>query len=444
MTDKESAAFKIVTRLVANGNQALYAGGYVRDMHLASGAVSGDIDIATDAPPSMVSSLFDRIIPVGEHFGVLIVIQDSIPFEVATFRSDSGYADGRHPESVTFTTPQEDALRRDFTINGMFYDPIKGVTLDFVDGLTDLKNGIVRAIGDPAQRFAEDNLRLMRAVRFAARFGFRIEEQTWSAIRENAAGINRISHERIFQELDKMLLGPHPEVAFKLLNESGLLRQVLPEVAALAGLPQPPEFHPEGDVLIHTLLAVSLLNHPTQPLAWSTLLHDIGKAATFSRTDRIRFNNHHRVGADMASIVLKRLHASNALIDTVYECVDNHMNFMNVHRMRTARLKRFLSRPTMDLEMQLHRIDCLASHSDLELHRFCSGKLAEYAASSLKPVPFITGKDLIRLGLKPGPLFGAILEDVYDLQLEDTLCNRDDALDWVAKKYVSGLPFKPC
>jgi putative nucleotidyltransferase with HDIG domain len=398
--------------------------------------VEGDIDIATSATPQTVRALFEHVIPVGEHFGVEIVMRDGIPFEVATFRKDLGASDGRHPDSVQFADEKEDALRRDFTINGMFFDPLSDTVLDYVDGRIDIEKGVVRAIGEAGQRFAEDYLRMIRALRFAARFGFAIEEHTWAALRANAAGISRISAERIFTELDKILCGPHADGALALLHESGLLAIILPEVEALSGVEQPPEFHPEGDVFAHTVRALSLLEKSTQVAAWSVLLHDIGKPGTMAVSDRIRFSNHDRVGAAMAARLLRRLKAPNSLLESVCEVVANHMNFINVTKMRLSTLKRFLSRPTMDDELEVHRVDCLASHGDISNYTFINQKRAEMPAEEIKPPALISGKDLIAMGLAPGPLFGKILGEAYDLQLENRFTSKEEAAEWVKNNYT--------
>jgi poly(A) polymerase len=435
-TAQEKSALRIVKTLRAHGHEAFYAGGYVRDRLLGL-HVKGDIDIATSARPSEIHALFRHVVDVGEQFGVVIVVEKEIPFEVATFRSDTGAPDGRHPETISFTDARTDALRRDFTVNGLFYDPVEDRTLDYVDGSADLRGSVLRAIGDPARRFSEDYLRLMRGVRFAAKLGFNIESKTWDAMVREAPNITRISSERIFQELDKMLRGHRADTAFRLLHRAGLLRHVLPEVAELEGIEQPVEFHPEGDVLAHTLLALSFLRSPTQCLAWSTLLHDIGKAATMSRKDRIRFNSHDHVGAQRARVILRRLKAPRRLITCVEQCIDNHMNFINVMKMRVSTLKRFLARRTIADELEMHRIDCLASHGDLQNYNFLKTALAQSASEAIRPRPLITGRDLIGLGLTPGPLFGRILDEVYDLQLEERVRTARAALDWVKRRYVS-------
>ena len=434
-TPKYRAALDIIGRLRKSGYEALFAGGAVRDM-LMGGADDGDIDIATNARPEIVARLFSHTIPVGVKFGVIIVVMGGVPFEVATFRSDTGSEDGRHPESVVFTDARTDALRRDFTINGLFYDPLTGEVNDYVNGRADISGRIIRAIGDPSLRFKEDYLRLLRAVRFAARFDFSIDGATWNAIVEHAPAIVHISVERIFAELDKMLRGPHADRALDLLYESGLLGLVLPEVAALKGVEQPPEFHPEGDVFEHTKKALSLLEpDPSSTLVWSLLLHDIGKPGTMVKADRLRFNNHDQVGMHLARRLLKEFHTSNTLIDDTADCIANHMNFMNVKRMRLGTLKRLLSRPTIETEMELHRLDCLASHGNCENYEFIKEQLAVFKTESLKPQPLLGGRDLIAFGFKPGPLFGEILDRLYDLQLEETIQTREEAIAFVREHY---------
>ena len=433
-SEKEKAALEIVKHLAESGYQALYAGGFVRDM-LLNLDEKGDIDIATDATPEIIAGLFPQVIRVGEYFGVMIVVKNSIPFEVATFRSDIGTADGRHPQHIAYVDAQHDALRRDFTVNGMFFDPLGGKLLDHVCGREDLQKKLVRSIGDPYRRFEEDFLRLIRCIRFAARFGFTIEEATWAALREKAEGITRVSAERIFQELDKILLGPHPDRALTLLHESGLLKIVLPEVSETVGMPQPEQFHPEGDVFAHTVKALSLLARPTRTAAWSVLLHDIGKPPTLFVSDRIRFSNHQHVGAKMAGQVLARLKAPNSLTADVCETIDNHMNFMNVTKMRLSTLKKFLSRPTFEDEMELHRVDCLASHGDISNYDFLRRKQREIPGDEVKPDPLLTGKDLIAMGHAPGPDFKKILGEAYDAQLEGKISTKEEAIEWAKKNY---------
>lgn len=432
---QRQAALDIISHLVHNGYAALFAGGCVRDM-LMGGAERGDIDIVTNATPQTVSALFKHTVAVGAQFGVVVVVHRGIPFEVATFRSDIGSEDGRHPSHIVFTDAEHDALRRDFTINGMFYDPLSDKVFDYVSGRKDLAAKVVRAIGDPASRFGEDYLRLLRAVRFTARFEFAIEEATWLAIKANATHIAGISAERIFAEHDRMLRKAHPDRAFRLLAESGLLACTIPEVTDLIDLAQPVEFHPEGDVFTHTIKALGLMGpDPSPVLSWSVLLHDIGKKATMRVTDRIRFNNHDQVGAVMAKTVLQRLHAPNGLIEAVSACIDNHMNFMNVTAMRLATLKKFLSRATILDELELHRVDCLASHGMLDNYYFVKKQLEVFAVEQLKPQPLLRGNDLIGFGLTPGPLFGTILDELYDLQLEEKIKTREEALSIVNEKW---------
>lgn len=435
ISDQRSGADLIVETLRENGFIAYFAGGFVRDI-LLEVTEKGDIDIATNAKPQTIARLFHSTIDVGEQFGVMVVVLDGYNYEVATFRSDVGIHDGRHPSQVVFTDAQTDALRRDFTINGMFYDPQTNEIIDFVNGTEDCRNKVIRAIGDPRLRFREDYLRMLRAIRFSSRFNFPIEQQTWNAICESSSHITEISPERIYAEINRMLCGANPEIAIDLLEKSGMLKVILPEVSALAGVEQPPEFHPEGDVYIHTLKALHNLNkNPSGILAWSTLLHDIGKPPTIHYAkDRIRFNNHDRVGAEMAVNVLKRLKASNAVVEGVDACISNHMNFMNVTRMRLSNLKKFLARPTLQDELELHRVDCLASHGDISNCTFIEEQIQKHPAETIKPPPVLTGKDLIALGLKPGPKFGKILSTVYDLQLEEQIKNKDEALAFVKER----------
>jgi poly(A) polymerase len=422
------SAVRIVKTLKNGGFEALFAGGWVRDF-VMGGAGSGDIDIAASAAPEDIRRLFGRTVGVGEQFGVTVVVEDGVPFEVAAFRADVGAKDGRHPESVAYTDAKNDALRRDFTINGMFYDPLTGEVIDYVEGRRDIAERVIKAIGDPARRFSEDYLRMLRAVRFAARFNFNIEEKTFEAIRANARHIKIISAERVFAELGKMLAGPNPGKSRSLLRDTGLLEYILPEVENLRGVEQPLQFHPEGDVFVHTVKTLEFLpENPSPALAWAALLHDIGKPPTMTVSDRIRFNNHHRAGAAMSEAALKRLKAPNALTDAVTSMVENHMNFMNVEKMRLSTLKKFLSRETIRDELELHRADCLSSHGDLTNYDFVKEKLEAFKAEQIKPRPLISGRDLIEMGLKPSPLFGKILGEVYDMQLEDKITAREEAV----------------
>ncbi len=423
-------ATSLVRRLQGNGFIALFAGGSVRDA--LRGLPSKDIDIATSATPADVQSLFRKTVPVGVQFGVVRVLEAGCEFEVATFRSDEQYIDGRHPQSVRFSSPEEDAQRRDFTINGIFYDPIADAVLDFVGGQADIDRGLVRAIGEPAHRFREDRLRLLRAVRFAATLGFSVEELTWKEIQSQAPEILQVSPERIRDELVKILSHPTRLRGFDLLDASGLLAIVLPEVSSLKGVEQPAEFHPEGDVYVHTRKMLESLAPDSPPLlVLAVLLHDIGKRSTQTfdpQENRIRFNGHDRVGAEMAEQVLTRLRFSRAEIDAVVEVVRNHMVFKDVQRMRPARLRRFMARDTFPLEIELHRIDCESSHGSIDNYHFLKDKAAEFSAEPLIPPPLVTGRDLIALGLEPGPVFGKILEAVETAQLENEITTKEEAL----------------
>jgi len=429
----EGTATRIVRRLREAGHEALFAGGCVRDRLL--GRVAHDMDIATSARPEEVQRLFPRTVAVGAQFGVIVVLESGAEFQVATFRSDGAYIDGRRPESVAYTTAEGDARRRDFTINGLFFDPVENRVLDFVGGEADLKAGVIRCIGEPGERFGEDKLRLLRGVRFAATLGFLIEPATWDALRDRAREIAAVSAERIRDELVKIFRHPSRVRGFDLLDESGLLEILLPEVAAMKACEQPPDFHPEGDVFVHTRLMLSLLPESVSiPLVFSVLFHDIGKPPTWFRdeTGRIRFNGHESVSAAMAEKILARLRFSNAETEATVACVKNHMAFKDVQAMRVATLKRFLSRPTMDDELELHRADCLGSHGMLDNHEFLLAKRDEFSRAPLIPPPLVTGNDLIALGWMPGPHFKKILDAVQVRQLEGALASREEALDWVA------------
>ncbi len=429
----EATATRIVRRLRGAGHEAYFAGGCVRDRLL--GVEAHDFDVATSAHPEQVQRLFPRTVAVGAQFGVIVVLEGGAEFQVATFRADGVYIDGRRPESVAFTTAEGDALRRDFTINGMFYDPLEDHVIDYVGGREDLEAGLIRAIGDPSARFREDKLRLLRAVRFAARFGFRFDPATWEAVREMVPAILEVSAERIRDELGKIFTHRSRVRGFDLLDASGLLEVLLPEVTAMKGCEQPPEFHPEGDVFVHTRLMLSLLPESVSPsVAFSVLLHDIGKPPTFQRdpTGRIRFNGHESVSAAMTEKIFYRLRFSNAMTADVVTAVKNHMAFKDVQQMRVATLKRFLARPTMDEELELHRVDCLGSHGLLDNYEFLLAKREEFSRQPLIPPPLITGRDLLALGWVAGPQFKRILDAVQMLQLEGTLTTREEALDWVA------------
>ena len=435
--DAKAAATDIARSLQAAGHTAYFAGGCVRDELL--GRPPHDFDLATSAKPTEVQALFAHTQAVGAHFGVILVMEQGRTFEVATFRSDHEYLDGRRPEMVTFSTPEEDAARRDFTINGMFHDPVADRFIDFVGGRGDLAAGIIRAIGDPVARFREDKLRLLRAVRFAARFDYEIEPHTWDALVAHAADVHAVSAERIREELVKIFTHANRVRGFDLLDRSGLLRVVLPEIENLKGCEQPPQFHPEGDVFVHTRAMLELLP-PDAPadLVLAVLFHDIGKPPTFryhADEDRIRFNGHDRVGADMTETLMERLRFSRAETDRVVEAVRQHMVFKDVQNMRTAKLKRFMAREGFGTEIELHRVDCQSSHGALDNYDFLRAKAEEFANEPLIPPPLVTGRDLMALGWKPGPQFGPVLEAVQTAQLEGTLTSPEQALAWVRENF---------
>jgi poly(A) polymerase len=437
----------IVRTLRQRGFQAYLVGGCVRDLLLER--QPADYDIATGASPEQVMEFFPETYAVGAQFGVVLVpVPESVDsngetgqrktIEVATFRSDHGYSDGRHPDEVRYSRdPKEDVARRDFTINGMMLDPESGEVLDFVGGQKDLEAGIIRAIGDPDRRFAEDKLRMLRAIRFAARFEYAIEKETLAAIQRHAPEIQLVSRERVRDELTKMLTEGHGRRAFLLLDESGLLNEVLPEISAMKGVQQPPEFHPEGDVFVHTLLLLENLPRPSSPaLAWGALLHDVGKPATFRvAPDRIRFDDHVNVGAKIAEQICERLRFSNHDAAQVLALIENHMRFGQVTHMKESTLKRFMRLPEFDEHMALHRADSLASHGNLSTYELLQDKLREIPPEQIRPVGLINGQDLMAAGYPPGPKFREILEAVEDAQLEGRLTSRESALQYVASKF---------
>jgi poly(A) polymerase len=443
-------ATSIVQTLRQHGFQAYLVGGCVRDLLL--GRKPADYDVATNATPEQVMSIFSEAYAVGAQFGVVLVpvpehdVGGNVPtdasskshtIEVATFRSDIGYSDGRHPDEVRFSQdPQEDVARRDFTINGLLLDPVSGEVLDFVGGRRDLAAGIVRTIGDPELRFAEDKLRMLRAVRFAARFAYTIEPATFAAMQKMADQTKVVSRERVRDELTRMLTEGHAQRAFLLLDESGLLPHVLPEISAMQGVAQPPKFHPEGDVFVHTLLLLENLPQPCPPtLAWGALLHDVGKPPTFRVAERIRFDNHVEVGVKMAEEICRRLRFSNDDTGQILALVDNHMRFSHATRMSASTLKRFLRMPRFDEHLALHRADCLASHGDLSTYEFVRQKREEIPPQNMRPAPLVTGDDLIAAGHVPGPRFREILNAVENAQLEGRLASRDAALEFVRREF---------
>jgi poly(A) polymerase len=436
-----SAAIDIIRTLRERQHQAYLVGGCVRDLLL--GREPADYDVATDATPEEVMRIFPQTYAVGAQFGVVLVPykneRGSGSVEVATFRSDGAYSDGRHPDEVRFSkTPAEDAQRRDFTINGMLLDPLNGnQVLDYVGGRDDLRAGVVRTIGDPNRRFAEDKLRMLRAVRFAARFGYAIAPETFAAVRQHAAEIHQVSRERVRDELTKMLTEGNARRAFELLDESGLLHEVLPEIEATKGVEQPPQFHPEGDVWTHTLILLEGLEPNSSPtLAWGALLHDIGKPPTFRRApDRIRFDNHADIGSKMAEAICQRLRMSNDETEQIVAIVANHMKFPEMPKMRESTLKRFLRQPKFDEHLAMHRLDCLASHGDLALYDFAKEKLANTPPEQIRPQPLLTGHDLIAAGYSAGPRFKQMLSEVEDAQLEGRLGTKQEAMELVLQRF---------
>ena len=427
-TAAEIAGDAVIRRLQEVGYQAFRVGGAVRDRLL--GRVPREVDVATDATPARVKQLFPHTYAVGESFGVVIVhTENGVDIEVATFREEREYADGRHPRDVRFSTPGKDARRRDFTVNSLFYDPVNKEVLDFVGGLADLRAGVIRAIGNPRERFREDHLRLLRAVRFSAGLRFKIDPDTAAACRDRAASIKRISDERIFAELRRMLTPGVAAPSFALLHRLDLLPEILPEVADMTGVKQPPRFHPEGDVWQHTLLMLSFLRLDREVLAWATLLHDVGKPPTqHFAEDRIRFPRHAQKGAELSKIILRRLKAPRSLIDNVYECVRNHMAFMDVPNMKKSTLRRLIARPTFPDELELHRLDCRASHGKFDNYVMLLDKMVEFSVEKAVPPPLVTGHDVKSMGVPEGPEIGRLLDRVQERQLEGEVNTREEAL----------------
>mgnify|MGYP000214485090 FL=1 len=424
------AALEIARRLKAAGHEALLAGGCVRDKLL--GREPKDFDIATSARPAEVLALFPKSNEVGAHFGVVIAKHRGHHIEIATFRTDGCYKDGRRPESVTFSTPEEDAQRRDFTVNGLFERPDTGEIIDHVGGVADLRAKRLRAIGDPVARFQEDALRLLRAIRFSTVLGFEIEPETIAAITACAGLLERISPERVRDEFAKILTAPRRREGVELLVKTGLMAHIVPEFLATIGCEQPPEWHPEGDVYTHTCIMLDMLAEDAPlDLCLAVLLHDIAKPPCQTFDDRIRFNGHDAMGAEMAGTILHRLRFPNGVIAAVVPMVARHMQFMNVQQMRTAKLKRFMAEPTFPREMELHRVDCGSSNGFTDNYEFLQTKEVEFAAEPLIPLPLVTGRDLIQLGLQPGPRFKELLDAVQTEQLEGRILDRGPALDYL-------------
>ena len=441
-------ALHVVRELRRHGFQSYLAGGCVRDMLL--GSEPTDYDVTTDATPDQVMRIFPETYAVGAQFGVVLVpiprerrelepTAPPHPIEVATFRSDGIYSDGRHPDQVQYSkSPQEDVQRRDFTINGLLMDPLDNDrVLDFVGGRADLAAGIIRAIGDPERRFQEDKLRMLRAVRFASRFSYTIDSSTFAGMQKLAPLIRQVSRERVRDELTKMLTEGHARRSFELLDGSGLLKEVLPEITRMHGVEQPRQFHPEGDVWIHTMMLLQQLPaNCSRTLAWGALLHDVGKPPTFRMApDRIRFDGHVEVGVHISHEICQRLHFSNDDTKQIEALVANHMRFKDVEKMKPATLKRFLRLPQFDEHMEMHRMDCLASHGELGLYDFVADKLRTTPPEQIRPQPFVDGDDLIQLGYVPGPRFKEMLAAVEDAQLEGTIHNREEAVELVKREF---------
>ena len=431
--DARTGALEIVRRLQARGFRALWAGGCVRDMLM--GQVPRDYDIATNADLQQVIGIFPHAQVVGAHFGVVIVRLGDYHYEVARFRRDLGYSDGRHPDGVVFVDEEEDARRRDFTINGMFYDPVADVVLDYVEGQADLQREVIRTIGDPHARFCEDRLRMLRAIRFACRYHWPIEEKTREAIGILSASIASISHERIRDEVVKILTEGGAPLGVRWLIDLGLMAVFMPEVVAMDGVPQPPQFHPEGDVLTHTLIMLGLMRDPSVELAMGVLLHDVGKPPTFQVRDRIRFHNHTKVGREMAEEICRRLRFSSEQTKHIATLVADHHKFMHVQEMRPSKLKRFLRTDRFEDHLELHRVDCLSCHGELDNYAFCKAALENLEPEQIRPVPLINGHDLIAMGYKPGPAFKQVLRAVEDAQLEGRVTQRDEALRLAAQVF---------
>ena len=427
-------ALAILKTLQKQGHESYFAGGAVRDLLLEKSI--SEIDIATSASPQEIEQLFPKTLSVGKQFGVIVVVQDTNNYEVTTFRKEADYVDGRHPTQVSFTDAQHDVERRDFTINALFFNPFTEEVIDYLKGREDLERKLIRTVGPPQSRFQEDKLRLLRALRFACQLDFEIEQQTYQQVKEHASQLTQVSWERIRDEVLKILTGPDPSRGLKLMFDSGILEVILPEIAAMHGVQQPPEFHPEGDVFVHTCLMFELSQKRSETLALEILLHDVGKPPTFIIKERIRFDGHADLGAKMAEEICRRLRISNQQIEEVVDVVKDHLRFIHVQEMRESTLKRFLRKPNFSDHLELHRLDSLASHGKLSSYHFCQEKLEELSQEAMRPKPLINGHDLIRLGLEPGPLFSEILSAIEDFQLEGKLSSKEETLDWVKQHYL--------
>jgi len=437
--DKRQEATRIVLRLRSAGYEAYFVGGCVRDSVM--GVIPEDYDIVTSALPDQVMALFNRTVAIGAKFGVVAVVVEGHSYEVATFRSDDVYIDGRRPSDVHFTCAKEDVFRRDFTVNGLLMDPVTGEITDYVDGIADIGEKIIRTIGDPDQRFQEDHLRMLRAIRFTANLNFDLDSSTQSAIAKNVAEIKTISAERLYDELGKLLTRGGALRGVELMAQTGMLREILPEVDAMQGVEQPPRFHPEGDVWQHTLIMLEILskgkNTNVNPaLAWGVLLHDVGKPVSRSEDENgVHFYGHVQQGEKIADKIMQRLKFSRAQREAVLHLIGQHMNFMNVQKMRPARLKRFLRMQDFDLHLELHRLDCLASHGMLDNYEFCHNQLENLTAEELHPPRLLSGDDLIALGFTPGKIIGEILRVLEDEQMEGRINSQDEAKIFVENNW---------
>lgn len=427
-------AFSIVKKLQGQGHQAYLVGGCVRDSLL--GRELHDIDIVTSALPESVMEIFPHNHPIGEAFGIITVPENGHCYEIATLREERGYADGRHPDEIFYADePLLDAKRRDFTVNGMFYDPVNDVLLDYFNGREDLCNGILRTIGSAHERFSEDYLRILRAVRFAVKLGFEIAPETLVAAAELKHNLKSLSVERIREEFNKILTGPAPSRAFRLMLDTGILEETVPELAALSGVSQPKKHHPEGDVFTHTMLMLDHMAFPSVALGWSILLHDIAKPCTLSLDEEgtEHFYGHEHQGAEMTLGILERLKFPKDSIDKISSAVRNHMRFAHVHDMKTAKWKRLMADPNFPLELELHRIDCVSCHGKLDNYLLLLDRAIESGNRIELPKAFLSGRDLIALGLNPGPLMGQMLKELLDLQLEGKIQCADEALEYAVK-----------
>ena len=431
MDSSEHTALKILKQIRTAGFTAFFAGGSVRDKLL--GRAAKDYDIATSATPDQIEALFPKTVAVGKAFGVIVVVQDGTETEVATFRADGGYQDGRRPDSIHFCGAKEDAKRRDFTVNGMFYDPVADKVIDYVGGQADLGKKVIRAIGDPEKRFTEDHLRMLRAVRFAHTLGFSMDDATRAAIQQHAPDLARISAERIENEFSRTLTESlRPGDALRELVELGLMEYIIPEILPLIGQEQPPEFHPEGDVFVHTCLMLNLMKNPTRALAYTVLLHDVGKPATaFMGADRLRFHGHERKSAEMAEKILRRLKLPVKEIRQIVTAVDGHMRFKDVQKMNKSTLRKLMGAETFDLELELHRLDCSGSHGLLDNYHFLLAKAEEMKNEPILPDRWVSGKDLRELGVASGLRMGELIQLAYDAQLEGRFPDRTSLLAWL-------------